>query len=568
MKLETFFKNFALLTNAPNAANKLRELVLQLAVRGKLVAQDPDDELAQILFKSIQDSKESIYSEKKIRPKKSYLPLDPEEIPFEIPVSWQWVKLHEICWLITDGTHHTPQYVETGVPFLSVKDLSKGYIDFSNTRFITHDAHIELCNRCQPEYGDILLTKVGTTGIAVEIDTKEEFSIFVSVALLKHFRKFTFPIFLRYLLNSPLVKAQSEAGTEGVGNKNLVLRKIYNFVLPLPPLAEQRRIVEACDRILALCDKIDQRQQQRHEKLLKMNEVAIAKLLTTQTPDEFDTHWRNLWQNFDLLYSIPETIPKLRQAILQLAVQGKLVEQDPDDELAKSLLKKIKAEKEKLVEQGKIKKSKKLCPIPEEVQEFPVPKSWEWTHLQNIFLVITDGDHQPPPKTDSGIPFLVIGNVRHGYLNFEGSRFVSEEYFLALDETRTPRKGNILYTVVGSYGIPVIVDTDQSFCVQRHIAILKPSKFMDVEFLKYLLESRLIFDQATQCATGIAQKTVPLNGLRSLIIPLPPLAEQKRIVAKVDRLMALCDALETKLTTARAKRETLMEAAARQVLAA
>ena len=178
-----------------------------------------------------------------------------------------------------------------------------------------------------------------------------------------------------------------------------------------------------------------------------------------------------------------------------------------------------------------------------------VLSGWVITDLQSVCASITDGDHLPPPKTESGVPFLVIGNVRSQTIEFAGSRFVSPEYYEALDPIRRPRSGDLLYTLVRSYGIPVVVRDNQSFCVQRHIGILRPANIIDVRFLARAMESRLVFEQATACATGIAQKTVPLSGLRRLLILLPPLAEQHRIVAKLDELMALCDRLETSLTT-------------------
>lgn len=199
-------------------------------------------------------------------------------------------------------------------------------------------------------------------------------------------------------------------------------------------------------------------------------------------------------------------------------------------------------------------------------QRFVIPSTWLWSTLSELFMIITDGEHQAPPKEPSGIPFLVISDVREGFLNFASTRFVSEDYFNNLDKNRKPSKGDILYTVVGSYGIPIIVDTDKPFFVQRHIAILKPSNNLDTYFLKYSLLSSLVFDQATECATGIAQKTVTLGGLRKITIPLPPLNEQKRIVAKVEEMMRLCDGLEAKLKDAETNRQKLLESGIRQVL--
>lgn len=258
---------------------------------------------------------------------------------------------------------------------------------------------------------------------------------------------------------------------------------------------------------------------------------------------------------YDQVADAEDAIPRLRRFVLDLAVRGKLVEQDPSDEPASELLKRIAVEKARLVKAGEIKD--RISPRRNGVvaSTLPVPYGWEMSDLQTVCMSVTDGDHLPPPKADEGVPFLVIGDVRTGTIEFSGDRFVSQEYYGALDPIRRPRSGDLLYTLVGSYGIPVIVTDDRPFCVQRHIGILRPSKEIDVRFLARSMESQFVFDQATNCATGIAQKTVPLSGLRNMNIPLPPLAEQQRIVSKVEELMELCDRLEA----ARAGREAVRD---------
>ena len=275
----------------------------------------------------------------------------------------------------------------------------------------------------------------------------------------------------------------------------------------------------------------------------------------------------HLLTHFDRIADAPDAIPRLRRFILDLAVRGKLVEQDPNDEPASELLKRIAAEKEWLAKAGKIKKTKPTIDLPSSIPGRDVPPGWVITSLQSVCTSITDGDHLPPPKTESGIPFLVIGNVRSQTINFAESRFVSPEYYESLDPIRRPRSGDLLYTLVGSYGIPIVVRDEQPFCVQRHIGILRPSELINVGFLARVMESRLVFEQVTACATGIAQKTVPLSGLRRLLIPLPPLAEQRRIVAKVDELMALCDRLEVSLAAGEETRGRLVRAMLHETLA-
>jgi len=251
-------KHFDTAFDTPDGIKKLRELILTLAMQGKLVPQDPNDQPAGELLKEIAAEKARLIKAGKLKPQKPLPPINPKEIPYQLPSNWQWARLEDLCEMITDGTHHTPNYVETGVPFLSVKDLSSGFLDFSNTRFISPDEHDELKKRCCPELGDVLLTKVGTTGIAVAVDTEQEFSLFVSVALLKTIKPCVNPDYLTKLINSPLIRKFSEEGTEGVGNKNLVLRKIKAFLTPIPPIAEQKRIVARVDQLMALCDNLEQ----------------------------------------------------------------------------------------------------------------------------------------------------------------------------------------------------------------------------------------------------------------------------------------------------------------------
>ena len=249
MKIERFFKKFEQFADAPNAVEKMRELVLTLAVQGKLVHQNPYDEPAEVLFQRIDLEREQLVKTNQIRRHDLLGPLSDDEIPFSIPVGWKWRRLADLCFLITDGAHYTPTYVERGIAFLSVKDVSGGVIDFSSTRLISEEANKELCKRCRPERGDILLTKVGTTGIAVTVDDSREFSIFVSLALLKFSQSNLDRRYLKHLINSPFVRKQSADNTQGIGNKNLVLRLIRQFSIPVPPLSEQMRIVAKVDEL-------------------------------------------------------------------------------------------------------------------------------------------------------------------------------------------------------------------------------------------------------------------------------------------------------------------------------
>lgn len=273
------------------------------------------------------------------------------------------------------------------------------------------------------------------------------------------------------------------------------------------------------------------------------------------------------------IYSQSTYLTKLRQAILQEAIEGKLTADwrkenpvrkgDPDYD-AEALLEKIQVEKEKLIKEGKIKKQKSLAPIKADEVPFELPEGWVCTRLGEVCQSITDGDHQPPPKQKEGIPFLVISNVSSGVLDFNNTRFVSEEYFNNLQYDRRPLKGDILYTVTGSYGIPILLKEDHKFCIQRHISIIRPMNQIIKTFLVHLLLSPQCKKQADNTAWGVAVKTVSLNNLRNFILTFPPLAEQQAIVERVEKLLHMVDELEKQVTERKEQSEQLMQAVLRE----
>ena len=241
---------------------------------------------------------------------------------------------------------------------------------------------------------------------------------------------------------------------------------------------------------------------------------------------------------------------QLRRKILDLAIRGKLVPQDPNDESASVLLERIREEKERLIKEGKIKRDKKASATLRDDDKSHygnLPQGWVWVTLSNITTVISDGDHQPPPQSDSGVPFLVISDVRSGSIVFDKARYVSQNYYDGLAWTRKPYKGDVLFTVTGSYGIPIMVEMETPFCFQRHIALLRPC-VVENHFLSLFLLSDLIKQQCDEFATGIAQKTVGLESLRKIMLPLPPLAEQQRIVTAIESAFSVIDEIERNKT--------------------
>ena len=246
-RLETFNSRFP---------DDMKKSLLQYAIQGKLVEQRSEEGSAEELYRQIQQEKQRLIAEGKIKKEKPLPEITEAEKPFDIPESWKWVRLGSILHKLTDGTHSTPRYTMNGIPFLSVKDMSSGKLCFSHCKYISEQEHKELYLRCDPQYGDLLLTKVGTTGIPVLIDTDKQFSLFVSVALLKFNQSLIYNKFLQVSIKAPFVQIQAAENTKGVGNKNWVMRDIANTIIPLPPLAEQKRIVAKLEQLLPLCERL------------------------------------------------------------------------------------------------------------------------------------------------------------------------------------------------------------------------------------------------------------------------------------------------------------------------
>ena len=542
MNAERLLSHFDKISDAPQAIPRLRRFILDLAVRGMLVKQGSDD--GQVV---------KLLERRKIATSR--------DGPFELPASWVWVNVGSVA--VARLGKMLDKSKNKGTPRRYLRNINVRWFNFDlSDIFEMRFEDSEL-----PEFairpGDVLVCEGGEPGRAAVWDGRES-NIYFQKAI--HRIRFLSFVDSHFFVKALRASADDERLGEyftGTGIKHFTGKGLAAYLFPLPPLTEQHRIVARVDELMKLCDRLD---AVRFERKTTRSRLAAARLALLNAPDPDPTTFQNhaafALENLTPLTTRPDQIKALRQTILNLAVLGKLVPQDPSGEPATELLEHIASERV-----PKKRKTKTTIELNSSISESDPPPGWVVATLQSVCDSITDGDHLPPPKTESGIPFLVIGNVRSQTIEFTGSRFVSPEYYKALALIRRPSRGDLLYTLVGSYGIPVVVRDDRPFCVQRHIGILRPSRFIDVDFLACAMGSRSVFEQATACATGIAQKTVPLSGLRRLLIPLPPLTEQRRIVAKVDELMTLCDRLETTLAAVGNTRHRLLDAVLHDALA-
>ncbi|WP_299079241.1 restriction endonuclease subunit S [uncultured Paraglaciecola sp.] len=567
---------------------KLRELILELAVRGKLVPQDPNDEPASVLLVRIAEEKAQLIKEGVIKKQKPLPDITNEALPFDLPSGWEWGRVGELSKQVTDGVHHTPRYIDKGVPFISVKDIDGSTVSFNDCKYISEEQHLDINTRCNPEFGDVLLCRIGTLGRATIVDTNEPFSLFVSVGLIKFFQSYLTSSYLHRVFHSPLLTNQYQEIKAGGSHTNkLNLGDIPRLWIPIAPLAEQHRIVAKVDELMALCDQLEQQTEQS----LSAHQTLVEELLSTLTNDSadltssngngasdsknsnsqsatqhnihdsFNENWQRIAQHFDLLFTTEHSIEQLKQTILQLAVMGKLVPQNPNDEPASVLLEKITQEKAQLIADKKIKKQKPIPAITDEEKPFELPSGWEWTTLSHIGLF---SGGKTPSKANSDywngdIPWVTPKDMKVEEI------FDSEDHVTKLAITDGLAQIDIESLLfVARSGIlrrkfPVAIT--KSVCTVNQD--LKVLSLIDKSISNYVLLmmkgfEMYILENLTKIGTTV--ESLRFDDFSKHYFIMPPLKEQQRIVAKVDELMALCEQLKARLSDAQTTQLHLADA--------
>jgi type I restriction enzyme, S subunit len=551
---------------APDGIKKLRELILTLAMQGKLVPQDPNDEPASELLRSIETQKQQLVKDGKIKQSKPLPKITSEETPHDLPKGWEWTRLNNAL-DVRDGTHDTPKYVDIGYPLITSKNLYTGMLSFENVKFISKEDHEKISERSKVDTGDILFAMIGSIGNPVIVNCNEDFSI-KNVALLKFYMPDK-PAnrYLHYFLTQ--AQENMKAQSSGAVQSFVSLGFLRNYLLPLPPLAEQRRIVAKIDQLMARCDELEKLRVDRSQRLLTVHTAALDRLLTAQDSSEFSTAWSFITQHFGELYSVKENVVELRKTILQLAVMGKLVRQDPNDEPSSVLVTRIKAErslsKEKVKKDSISQPSELAANVP-----FQIPSSWTWQRVTDLYEVA--GGIQKTPQRNPVLnffPYLRVANVQRGRLDLN-----QIEYFELFDgelEKRNLQSGDLL-VVEGNgsdkeIGRCAIWNGEIKNCVhQNHIIRVRPIGHNGQLFTLTFLNSPCgMAEMKSLAITTSGLYSLSVGKIREILIPFPPLAEQQRIVEKIDRLMGMCDRLEESIESGKGKQTDLLNALMSQV---
>jgi type I restriction enzyme S subunit len=535
---------------------KLRELILELAVRGKLVSQDASDEPASVLLERIAQEKAQLVKEGKIKKPKSMPDITEDEKPFELPEGWEFVRFNDLGeW----GAGATPsrskaEYYSGKIPWFKSGELNSDYISDSEEH-ISELALKEVSVRYN-NIGDVLVAMYGatigkTSILSVRAATNQ------AVCACTPFTGFTNTYLLMLLKASkPRLVGMGAGGAQ----PNISREKIIQTVIVLPPTEEQHRIVAKVDELMALCDKLEAQTESSLDTHQTLVTVLLDTLVNSQNAEELAENWTRISVHFDTLFTTEQSIDQLKQTILQLAVMGKLVEQSPNDEPASVLLERIAAEKEQFIKDKKYQKSSKRKSKDKTIN---YPQGWECVQTGEVCPSIVP--NRDRPKTFTGnIPWVTLPAFPNNGLYLDHSKV---ELNLSMSEVnqysaRLIPESSVLMSCVGRFGLTAINLEPVTSNQQVHAFIVL--KGLLPEFLSIVIkvEGKTLESVATSTTIAYLNKT----NCESIQFGLPPLEEQHRIVAKVDELMAICDQLKARLSDAQSTQLNLADALVEQAL--
>ncbi|MCJ0812751.1 restriction endonuclease subunit S [Vibrio vulnificus] len=537
---------------------KLRELILELAVRGKLVPQDPNDEPAAVLLERIAAEKAQLVKEKKIKKQKSLEQVSKGEELFDTPTGWAWTRISEIAEisprnsttdddaevsfvpmpLITtnyDGSHGSEKRIW--------KEIKKGY-----THFQDGDIALAKITPCFENSKAAVFSGLegGVGAGTTELHVARPLSDCIN------------PLFVLLYLKAPIFLKVGETKMTGSAGQKRVPKDFFSEnPLPFPPSKEQHRIVAKVDELMTLCDQLEQ----QTEASVEAHEVLVTTLLETLTnsadANELMQNWARISEHFDTLFTTEESIDQLKQTILQLAVMGKLVPQDPSDEPAAELLKRIAEEKAQLVKEKKIKKEKVLPPISEDEKPFTLPSGWEWCRVGSISNL--KGGFAFKSKdfvTNSIYQVIRMGNIRPDNLRLSESPAYIPQQIAEEAKDYKLVSGDILLTMTGTKGkrdylYSLLINekdivSNQLFLNQR-LCNIQPI-FVAPSFVNMVIKADIVLDAIFTKSTGTAnQANIGMDAIKNWVLPVAPLAEQHRINDMVNELMDVCDHIKTRL---------------------
>lgn len=564
--------NMELLATAPGGVAKLRELILTLAVQGKLVPQDPADEPAGVLLQKIRAEKDRLIAAKTLKREKNEPALADDELPFELPDSWSWVALGEVIDIVRGITFPADQKTKEAAPgriaCLRTSNVQLA-IEWDDLLFVDRSFMGREDQLIQ--HHDIVMSMansrelVGKVALIEHVPHAEAtFGGFLGVLRPRKIE----PRYAMAVLRTPYARSlliDSSSQTTNIANVSLA--KLRPLPFPLPPEAEQSRIVTRVEALMHLCDALEAKGQLEAAQHAQLVSTLLGTLTASTTPEELAANWQRVAQHFDLLLDRPEAIDALEQTLLQLAVRGLLVPQDPTDEPASALLQKIRAEKDRLIASGQIKRDKPLPPVSDEEKPFELPVGWEWVQTYEISRsssVITYGILKPE-WVQSGVPTVRVQDMKAGKLVTSALGQCSTDRAEKFEKTKLV-PGDLLIAKDGAtLGKTAFVPPELDGAnITQHVLRFAIHPSLDRFYVRLVIDSEHGQSWMRSETKGVALPGVNVEDFRRLPVPLPPLAEQSRIVTRVTALRRLCADLRQRLADRQSVQARLAEALVQQ----
>ncbi len=543
--------------------SKLRGLIYDLAMRGLLVPQETNDESAMVLLEKIATEKSKLIENKQIK-KSALLPkITNEEELYPLPSGWEWARLGELSANIHYGYTASALPENAGVRLLRITDIQNDRVNWSTVPGC--EISEDKSRGYLLENNDILIARTGgTIGKSYLVENIKVKAVFASYLIRVTRISEMYSAFVKTYLGSGIYWNQLYDNASGTGQPNVNATALKSLLVPIAPLEEQHRIVAKVDELMALCDHLEQQQESSisaHELLV---ETLLAALTNAADKGEFNQAWERIAEHFDTLFTTEHSVDQLKQTILQLAVMGKLVPQNPDDEPASVLLEKIAAEKEQLVKDGKIKKQKASPEIGEDEKPFDLPDGWEWVRLGDITEIrggkrVANGYKLLNSPTDH--VYIRVKDMRNGTIDDSDLHYIDDTMFEKISRYIIS-KDDIYMTIVGATigKCGLVPERFDQMNLTENAARLIPWKGVGKVYLYKCLDSVFCQRQFLDKTKQVGVQKMALNRLSSTFVPLPPLEEQKRVVTKFDAIGAICDELKARIVETQVTQSRLADA--------
>lgn len=542
-------ENLSLIASAPNGVKKLRQLILQLAVMGKLVPQDPKE--GRFTLNTEEKNKPKLSTTFDNQTENSSVSLSTSVPTFSIPDTWSCLPLGEIANLKIGKTPSTKDgkfWSSDGIPWVSISDMDHyGHVK-TTARAVSSQAVKTVFKYPPMKKGTLIMSfklTIGKTSfLAVDAFHNEAIVSVLPIQEVSPFYLFrTLPVFSRMGVTKDAVKGAT-----------LNSDSLKNIPIMLPPLAEQHRIISKIDELMALCDKLEAQQcdsDAAHSLLVK---TLLDTLTQSKDADDFADIWARIKENFHTLFATEESIDNLKQTILQLAVMGKLVSQYPTDEPANKLLMRLRQSRKELLAASlepeaktMLQKLSRLKPVSATTK---IPQTWESVRVIDLAMLMVDCHNKTAPYVESGIPIIRTSNIRNREFRMNDLRFIDKATYDFWSRRCPPAPQDIIFTREAPMGEAAIIPDGKTFCLGQRTMLIRPMhEFVDNHYLLIALTEPSLLIRALPAAVGATVKHLRVGDVENLEIALPPLAEQRRIVAKVNELMALCDKLKSEIST-------------------